>query len=69
MVPVQIETVRVAADGDFLQGVVFVDLVRDPELVVADDFGVGDFFPLGAADEVLGSEEGVAYYVWVGGLG
>lgn len=62
LIPVQVETMRVAADGDFGEGGVFVDLVGNPKLVVADDFVVVDFFPFGAADEVLGAEERVADY-------
>jgi hypothetical protein len=43
-------------------------LVGDAQLVVALDFVVADFFPFGAADEVLGSEERVAEDEGVGGL-
>ena len=37
--------------------------------MIAGNGVVADFLPFGAADEVLGHEEGVAEDVWVGGHG
>lgn len=68
LVPVGVEAVRVALDQDLLARGVLVLLVGDAQLVVPRDFGVADFFPFRAPDEVLGHEEGVAEDVRVGGL-
>ena len=63
----RVVTVRMSLDGHLLQRRVRVLLMRNTELVVADDFVVGDFLPLGAADEVLGLEGWVAEDVRVRG--
>jgi hypothetical protein len=60
LVPVGVVAVSVALDGDVCAGLVAVLLVGHAELVVADDLVVRDLLPLGAADEVLGHEGGVA---------
>ena len=60
LIPMRVETVRMPFHRHFFEGGVFVALVGDAQLVVAGDFGVGDFFPFGAADEVLGFEGWVA---------
>lgn len=67
LVPVGVVAVSVALDGDVLAGLVAVLLVGNTELVVADDLVVGHLLPLGAADEVLGHESGVAEDFGVGG--
>lgn len=60
LVPMDIVTVRMALDSNVLTGLVAVLLVGDTQLVVAGDLVVGHLLPLGAADEVLGHEGGVA---------
>jgi hypothetical protein len=60
LVPMDVVAVRVALDGDVRAGLVAVLLVRHTELVVANDLVIRDLLPLGAADEVLGHEGGVA---------
>lgn len=54
-----------ALDGDGRQRGIRIDLVRDAQLVVANDFGVGDTFPARSAKEVLGPQQGVAQDVGV----
>jgi hypothetical protein len=60
LVPVDVVAVRVALNGDVLASLVTVLLVGDAQLVIAGDLVVRDLLPLGAADEVLGHEGGVA---------
>jgi hypothetical protein len=67
LVPMDIITVRMALDSNVLAGLVAVLLVGHAQLVVAGDFVVGHFLPLGAADEVLGHERRVAEDFGVGG--
>lgn len=59
-IPVGVGAVGVALDGDDGARLVRVALVRDAQLVHADDLGVADLLPLGAADEVLRHEQRVA---------
>lgn len=37
-----------------------IPLVRGPELMMANDFVLGDFLPFGGADMMLGVDEGIA---------
>jgi hypothetical protein len=67
LVPMGVVAVRMALDGNVRASLVAVLLVRDAELVVADDLVVGNLLPLGAPDEVLGHEGGVAEDFGVGG--
>lgn len=59
-VPMHVRRVGVALDGDLRARGVRVALVRHAQLVRADDLGVRDLLPLGAADEVLRLEQRVA---------
>jgi hypothetical protein len=69
LVPVGVGAVGVSLDGDRSHGLISVLLVRHSQLVVADDFVVGDLLELGAAAEVLGLELLVAQDFGVGGHG
>lgn len=63
LVPVKVCRVGVALHGDLLHGGVLVPLVRDAQLVVADDLVLGHLLPARAADEVLRAEGGVAQHL------
>lgn len=50
---------------DSLQGAVRVDLMGGAQLMVANDLGIGDLFPPGLAQQMLGLDGGVTQEVHV----